>query len=51
MFIYRKTIGWDKEVDGISLSQFTDKINATKPSIVSALKRLQLVKIIKLVKK
>jgi phage replication O-like protein O len=51
LFIIRKTYGFQKKEDQISLSQFTDTIPCTKPSICKALKNLQLVKIIKLVKK
>ncbi|MDP4226018.1 MAG: replication protein [Bacteroidota bacterium] len=51
LLIIRKTYGWNKKEDEISLSQFMDKIPATKQTICTALERLQLVKIIRLVKK
>jgi len=51
LFILRKTYGYQKKEDEISLSQFTKAIPVSKQSIVSALNNLQLVKIIRLVKK
>jgi len=51
LYILRKTYGYQKKEDIISLSQFMKVIPVTKPSICKALKILQLVKIIKLVKK
>lgn len=51
LYILRKTWGYNKKSDEISLSQFADVIPATKPSICKAISNLQLVKIIKLVKK
>jgi phage replication O-like protein O len=51
LYILRKTWGYNKKSDEISLSQFMDAVPATKPSICKALSNLQLVKIIKLVKK
>lgn len=51
MHVLRKTWGFNKKTDFISLSQFLDVIPATKPSICKALSNLQLVKILLLVKK
>lgn len=51
LFVYRKTIGWEKESDKISLSQFGDAIASSRKSITVAIKTLKLVKIITLVKK
>jgi len=51
MLVIRKTYGWNKKQDEISLSQFCDHIPVSKTSICSALKNLQLVKILVLVKK
>jgi len=51
LYVLRKTWGYSKTKDEISLSQFMDAIPATKPSICKALSNLQLVKIILLVKK
>lgn len=51
LFLLRKTYGWKKKDDEISLSQFLVKIPVSKPTLCKALKTLQLVKIIKLVKK
>ena len=51
LFLIRKTNGWHKETDEISLSQFLKHIPVTKPTLCKAIKNLQLVKIIKLVKK
>ncbi|WP_289445342.1 replication protein, partial [Klebsiella pneumoniae] len=49
--ILRKTYGYNKKEDEISLSQFQKVIPVSKPSICKALNNLQLVNIIKLVKK
>lgn len=49
LFILRKTYGWQKKEDEISLSQFCESLNFSKPAICMALKQLQLVKIILLV--
>lgn len=51
LLIIRKTYGWKKKEDEISLNQFLKAIPVTKPCICKALKRLQLVNVIKLVKK
>lgn len=51
LFILRKTDGFHKIDDTISLSQFLAYIPVSRPSLCKALKTLQLVKIIKLVKK
>jgi phage replication O-like protein O len=49
--IIRKTYGWNKTEDQISISQFLNAIPVSKPTLCAALKVLQLVRIIKLVKK
>jgi len=49
--IIRKTYGFSKLEDEISLSQFCESIPVSRMSIITALKNLQLVKIIRLVKK
>lgn len=49
--IIRKTYGYSKKEDEISLSQFLLAIPTTKQTIVTALNNLQLVKIVRLVKK
>lgn len=51
LFLIRKTYGFNKLNDEISLSQFTKAIPVSKWSICLALKHLQLVNIIRLVKK
>lgn len=51
LLIIRKTYGWNKTEDEISLNQFVLAIPATKPTLCTALRNLQLVKVIKLVKK
>ena len=51
LLLIRKTNGWNKEMDEISLNQFLKYIPVTKPTLCKAIKNLQLVKIIKLVKK
>jgi DNA-binding transcriptional ArsR family regulator len=38
--IIRKTIGWGKQKDGISLSQFASDLKISKPKVVSTLKSL-----------
>jgi len=50
IFIIRKTYGYNKKQDEISLTQFERGLERSRPSIVKALKNLQLVKIVKLVK-
>ncbi len=47
--LLRKTDGWGKETDGVSLSQFCKAIRRSKPSIIKALSELQLVRIVLLV--
>ena len=44
--IIRKTIGWGKVTDGISLSQFVETLGVSKNSIIRALKSLESKKII-----
>ncbi len=51
LFVIRKTYGFGKTEDEISLSQFCVALHKTKPSIVKALKNLQLVNILILVKR
>ena len=51
LHIIRKTYGYHKKQDEISLSQFLKAIPVSKTSICKALSNLQLVNIIKLVKK
>ena len=51
LFLLRKTYGWNKKQDEISLSQFLNQIPVSKPTLCKGLKTLQLVKIVKLVKK
>lgn len=51
LLVIRKTYGWNKKEDQISLSQFLASVPVSKPSLCKALNILQLVKIIKLVKK
>lgn len=51
LFVIRKTYGFQKKQDTISLRQFTDAIPVSRPSMCKALKTLQLVKVLKLVKK
>lgn len=50
LVLLRKTNGYHKTADGISLTQFQKEINRTKPTIIKALKELKLVKICLLVK-
>jgi predicted transcriptional regulator len=38
--IIRKTIGWGKQKDGISLNQFTKTLNISKPKVISSIKSL-----------
>jgi len=40
-FIVRKTDGWCKTEDGISLSQFVDTLNISKNKVISTLKELK----------
>ena len=39
--IIRKTIGWGKSFDGISLSQFVKDLGISKPKVISTLKELK----------
>jgi len=50
MFIARKTIGWDKESDGISLSQFTNHSKSSKATVIKFLKSLEAKKLIIIIK-
>lgn len=50
-FVLRKTYGFHKQEDEISLSQFQNAIPVSKETICTALSNLQLVKILRLVKK
>lgn len=50
LILLRKTNGYNKIEDGISISQFMQYTGKSRPTICSALKQLQLVKIIILVK-
>lgn len=50
LFILRKTYGYQKCEDSISLSQFQDGLQRSRQTIVTALKNLQLVNIVRLVK-
>lgn len=51
LFVIRKTYGYNKTEDRISLSQFEEGVNRSRPTIVKALKNLQLVNILQLVKR
>ena len=51
LFAYRKTFGWNKKQDAISIPQFAQAVGVSERSIKTALKRLRLVKILSLVKK
>ncbi len=51
MYIIRKTYGYNKTQDEISLSQFCKGVNRSRQTIVTALKNLQLVNIPRLVKR
>jgi len=50
-FVIRKTYGFCKVQDEISLTQFEDGVCRSRPTVVKALKNLQLVNILKLVKR
>lgn len=50
LFVIRKTWGYGKTSDKISLSQIQEGTNISRPTIVKALKNLQLVNILQLVK-
>lgn len=51
LFIIRKTYGYNKPNDKISLTQFEKALKRTRPTIVKALKNLQLVNVVKLIKR
>lgn len=51
MFIIRKTYGYQKKQDSISLTQFENGLNRCRNTVVSGLKNLQELNIIRLVKK
>lgn len=51
LYVLRKTYGYQKKQDAISYSQFLNIIPVTRPTLWKSLKILQLVKIIKLVKR
>lgn len=51
VWILRQTYGYQKKEDSISLTQFEKALQRTRPTIVRALKNLQLVNIVKLVKR
>lgn len=50
LFVIRKTYGFNKKEDQISLSQFQEGVKRSRPTVVKALKNLRLVNILKLVK-
>lgn len=50
LHIIRKTYGFQKKEDEISISQFEEAIQRGRPTVVKALKNLQLVNVVKLVK-
>ena len=50
LFVIRKTWGFNKSTDKISLSQFQNGVKRSRPTVVKALKNLQLVNILQLVK-
>ena len=51
LFISRKTYGYHKVSDQISLSQFQSNLGLSRQGVISILKRLQLVKLCRLVNK
>jgi len=51
LFVIRKTYGFNKKEDAISITQLERAVQRSRPTIVKALKNLQLVNILKLVKK
>ena len=51
LFVIRKTYGYQKKDDEISITQFEEATGNSRPTIVKALKNLQLVNILTLVKK
>lgn len=42
LFVFRKTIGWNKESDKISISQFLDGLKASRRAIINSIERLVL---------
>jgi phage replication O-like protein O len=40
LFVFRKTIGWNKESDKISISQFMEGTGACRRSIINSIKKL-----------
>ena len=50
-FIIRKTYGYNKTEDQISISQIMQGVNRSRQTVVTALKNLQLVNIVRLVKR
>ena len=40
LFVFRKTVGWRKELDKISLTQFEKELKVTRRGITKAIKRL-----------
>lgn len=51
LFLIRKTYGFNKKEDGISLSQIAKGTDRSRQTVVTALKNLQLVNIVRLVKR
>jgi len=51
LFIIRKTYGYQKKEDKISLSQFQQGLERSRQTIITALKNLQLVNVARLVKR
>lgn len=51
LFIIRKTYGFNKKQDEISLSQFEEAVGRSRHTVIKALKNLQLVNIVTLVQK
>ena len=51
LWLIRKTYGFQKRQDSISLTQFQEGLNRSRQTIVTALKNLQLVNVVRLVKK
>ena len=50
LYIIRKTIGFNKKSDGISLSQFVKFTGASKPTIIKAIENLKKMKCINVLK-
>ena len=48
--IVRKTIGWGKDFDGISLNQFSKDLGISKPKVISTLKELKEMELIEIIK-